>query len=343
MIFVSSIPVLAPPRSAYFACLSLLTHLIQIISLLEVRSVHELCSDWHASYTGSTAPYTGSIAPYTGSIAPYTGSIAPYTVSIAPYTVSIAPYTGSIAPYTGSIAPHTGSIAPRTVSIAPHTVSVAPHTVSVAPHTGSVAPHTGSFAPHTGSIAPHTGSIAPYTGSIAPYTGSIAPYTGSIAPYTGSIAPYTGSIALYTGSIAPYSLSREIRWSLLYLGSSLETCFFKSWTCICLTCGALVRDASAAVIDVPKENVINMHFVWTAWFQFWRKHHHLGIDVLFLLPFIHLQFTSLHVNEVAPVVTAVICMLIKIWEGSSTISDQFLMMWSSQMVHNQHTCWISSL
>ncbi len=35
-----SIPVLAPPRSAYFACLSLLTHLIQIISLLEVRSVH---------------------------------------------------------------------------------------------------------------------------------------------------------------------------------------------------------------------------------------------------------------------------------------------------------------
>ncbi len=134
-----SIPVLAPPRSAYFACLSLLTHLIQIISLLEVRSVHELCSDWHAPYTVSIAPYTGSIAPYTGSIAPYTGSIAPYT-----------------------------------------------------------------------------GSIAPYTGSIAPYTGSIAPYTVSIAPYTGSIAPYTGSIAPYTGSIAPYSLSREIRWSLLY-------------------------------------------------------------------------------------------------------------------------------
>ncbi len=68
-----SIPVLAPPRSAYLACLSLLTHLIQIISSLEVRSVHELCSDWHAPYTGSIAPYTGSIAPYTGSIAPYTG------------------------------------------------------------------------------------------------------------------------------------------------------------------------------------------------------------------------------------------------------------------------------
>ncbi len=53
-----SIPVLTPPRSAYFACLSLLTHLIQIISSLEVRSMHELCSDWHAPYTGSIAPYS---------------------------------------------------------------------------------------------------------------------------------------------------------------------------------------------------------------------------------------------------------------------------------------------
>ncbi len=55
-----SIPVLAPPppRSAYFACLSLLTHLTQIISLLEVRSMHELCSDLHAPYTGSIAPYS---------------------------------------------------------------------------------------------------------------------------------------------------------------------------------------------------------------------------------------------------------------------------------------------
>ncbi len=53
-----SIPVLAPSRSAYFACLSLLTNLIQIISLLEVRSMHELCSDWHAPYTGSIAPYS---------------------------------------------------------------------------------------------------------------------------------------------------------------------------------------------------------------------------------------------------------------------------------------------
>ncbi len=38
--------------------LSLLTHLIQTISLLEVRSMHELCSDWHAPYTGSIAPYS---------------------------------------------------------------------------------------------------------------------------------------------------------------------------------------------------------------------------------------------------------------------------------------------
>ncbi len=47
-----------PPHSAYFACLSLLTHLIQIISLLDVCSMHELCSDWHAPYTGSIAPYS---------------------------------------------------------------------------------------------------------------------------------------------------------------------------------------------------------------------------------------------------------------------------------------------
>ncbi len=43
---------------AYFACLSLLTHLIQIISSSEVCSVHELCSDWHAPYTVSIAPYS---------------------------------------------------------------------------------------------------------------------------------------------------------------------------------------------------------------------------------------------------------------------------------------------
>ncbi len=37
-----SIPVLAPHRSTYFSCLSKLTHLIQIISSLEVRSMNEL-------------------------------------------------------------------------------------------------------------------------------------------------------------------------------------------------------------------------------------------------------------------------------------------------------------
>ncbi len=209
-----------------------------------MRSVHELCSDWHAPYTGSIALYTGSIALYTGSIAPYSlirgnplkftlfrnihswicatqrlharTSVTSYTsvniynfnkTSIAPYTVSIAPYTVSIAPYSVSIAPYTGSIAPYTGSIAPYTVSIAPYTRSIAPYTVSIAPYTVSIAPYTVSIAPYTVSIAPYTGSIAPYTGSIAPYTGSIAPYTGSIAPYTGSIAPYTVSIAPYTRS----------------------------------------------------------------------------------------------------------------------------------------
>ncbi len=41
-----------------------------------------------------------------------------------------------------------------------------------------------------------------------------------------------------------------------------------------------VWDASAMMIDVPLENAINMHSVWTAWFQFWGKQH-LHIDVLF--------------------------------------------------------------
>ncbi len=40
-----------PPPYIFCMSLSLLTHLFQIISSLEVRSVHELCSDWHAPYT----------------------------------------------------------------------------------------------------------------------------------------------------------------------------------------------------------------------------------------------------------------------------------------------------
>ncbi len=42
-----------------------------------------------------------------------------------------------------------------------------------------------------------------------------------------------------------------------------------------------MRDASATVIDVPLEHVINMCSVWTAWFQFCRKQDLLHIEVLF--------------------------------------------------------------
>ncbi len=35
--------------------------------------------------------------------------------------------------------------------------------------------------------------------------------------------------------------------------------------------GSLVWDESATMIDVHLENAINMHSVWTAWFQFWGK------------------------------------------------------------------------
>ncbi len=47
-----------PPALHILHVSILLTHLIQIISLLEVCSMHELCSDWHAPYTGSIAPYS---------------------------------------------------------------------------------------------------------------------------------------------------------------------------------------------------------------------------------------------------------------------------------------------
>ncbi len=43
----------------------------------------------------------------------------------------------------------------------------------------------------------------------------------------------------------------------------------------------LLQDASATLIDVPRIKSQNMHSVWTAWFQFWNKQHHLRIDVLF--------------------------------------------------------------
>ncbi len=42
-----------------------------------------------------------------------------------------------------------------------------------------------------------------------------------------------------------------------------------------------ISNASATLIDIPLENAINMCSVWTAWFQFWGKRHHLHIDVLF--------------------------------------------------------------
>ncbi len=166
-------------------------------------------------------------------------------------------YTGSIAPYTVSIAPYTGSIAPYTVSIAPYTGSIAPYTVSIAPYTGSIAPYTGSIAPYTGSIAPYTGSIALYTGSIALYTVSIAPYTGSIAPYTGSIAPYTGSIALY-------SLSREIRWSLLYFGN------IHSWICAAQRLHARTSVSSYTSVNIYNFNSRLAHFN-ALWMEYIRS------------------------------------------------------------------------
>ncbi len=48
-----------------------------------------------------------------------------------------------------------------------------------------------------------------------------------------------------------------------------------------MSLGSLVWDASATMIDVRS--------VWTAWFQFWGKQHHLHIDVLFFCNILNVQ------------------------------------------------------
>ncbi len=69
--------------------------------------------------------------------------------------------------------------------------------------------------------------------------------------------------------------------------------FFQSWTYNNFKWlskyPTLLGDASATVIDVPLENVIHLRSVWTAWFQFWRKQHHLRIDVLFFCSILNEQ------------------------------------------------------
>ncbi len=55
-----------------------------------------------------------------------------------------------------------------------------------------------------------------------------------------------------------------------------------------MSLGSLVWDASATMIDVPLENALNMHSVWTARFQFWGKQL-LNIDVLFLRYILNVQ------------------------------------------------------
>ncbi len=235
-----AIPVLAPPRSAYFACLSLLTHLIQIISSLEVCSMHELCSDWHAPYTVSIAPTQCPLLPTQCPLFPTQGPLLPTQCPLLPTQCPLLPTQcplfptqGPLLPTQCPLLPTQGPLLPTQCPLLPtqgpllptqgplllHRVHCSLHRVGpllptqgpllptqcpLLPTQGPLLP-TQSIAPYTVSIAPYTVSIAPYTGSIAPYTGSIAPYTVSIAPYTVSIAPYTGSIAPYTVSIAPYT------------------------------------------------------------------------------------------------------------------------------------------
>ncbi len=107
-----SIPVLAPPRSAYFTCLSLLTHLIQIISSLEVRSMHELCSDLHAPYTGPLLPTQGPLLPTQGPLLPTQGPLLPTQGPLLPTQGPLLPTQGPLLPTQGPLLPTQGPLLP---------------------------------------------------------------------------------------------------------------------------------------------------------------------------------------------------------------------------------------
>ncbi len=136
-----SIPVLAPPRSAYFACLSLLTHLIQIISLLEVRSMHELCSDWHAPYTVSIAPYTGSIASL--------------------HRVHCLPTQGPLLPTQGPLLPTQGPLLPTQCPLLPTQGPLLPTQCPLLPTQGPLLPTQGPLLPTQGPLLPTQGPLLP--------------------------------------------------------------------------------------------------------------------------------------------------------------------------------------
>ncbi len=53
-----------------------------------------------------------------------------------------------------------------------------------------------------------------------------------------------------------------------------------------------MRDASEMVTDVPLENALNMHSVWTAWFHFRSKQDLLRTDVLFFCNILNKQHSS---------------------------------------------------
>ncbi len=114
-----SIPVLVPPRSAYFACLSLLTHLIQIISLLEVRSVHELfrltCSlhSVHCSlHRVHCSLQQGPLLPTQGPLLPTQGPLLPTQCPLLPTQGPLLPTQGPLLPTQGPLLPTQGPLLP---------------------------------------------------------------------------------------------------------------------------------------------------------------------------------------------------------------------------------------
>ncbi len=106
-----SIPVLAPPRSAYFACLSLVTHLIQIISLLEVRSMNCVPIDMLPTQ-GPLLPTQCPLLPAQGPLLPTQGPLLPTRGPLLPTQGPLLPTQGPLLPTQCPLLPTQGPLLP---------------------------------------------------------------------------------------------------------------------------------------------------------------------------------------------------------------------------------------
>ncbi len=212
----------SPSRLLHILHVSLwLTHLIQIISLLEVRSVHELCSDWHAPYTGSIAPYTGSIAPI--------------------HSIHCCSTQGPLLPTQGPLLPTQGPLLPTQCPLLPTQGSIAPYTTQ------------GPLLPTQGPLLPTTGSIAP-TRVHCSYTGSIAPYTGPLLPTQGPCSLHCVHCSLHRVIAALHLAHFNALWWNIYVRVELE--IMEEYPVMCTSQGHLRSNRTNIWSD--KSNIRNM-------------------------------------------------------------------------------------